>query len=234
MIAICTPSRGLIFSKTVESIFKGMQELNKHGLATNFYTTHDLTIPHSHSACVEKALQDGAQVIIFVEEDMYIFPEGYLALATSRSDVSTMQYNDKNGSPHGIVHYNELGEVIWAGLGATAIKTEVFKKLGAPYFRTDTLYRNVKTKKKTVDGKDIVVTDYEPQEKHQKYNRETNKFEDLIEEYKYGGLDIDFYTRARQAGFKIELLKDHKAHHFDLVKLGEPHMNNGLHIIRQV
>lgn len=228
--AICTPSRGLIFSRTVQSIIEGMQFLNKNGLATKFYTTHDMPIPNGHSFCVSQALQDDAKTIIFIEEDMYIFPEGYMALATSESPISTMQYNDKNGSPHGIIHYNEAGEVIWGGLGATAIKVHVFKELGEPYFRTDTRYQNVK--KKLKDGK--MITEYEPMEKHQEYDKKLNKFVTKEEPYLYGGLDIDFYTRARKAGFAIELLKDHKAHHFDLVALGERHINNGLHTIKQV
>lgn len=230
MIAICTPSRGLIFSKTVESIFKGMQELNKHGLATNFYISHDLPIPDGHSYCTEQAIQDGAKTIIFVEEDMYIFPDGFLALATSEADITTMQYNDKNGSPHGIVHYNEAGEVIWGGLGATAVKTELFLKLGKPYFRTDTIYKNVKKQHK--GGK--VITEYEPMDKHQVWDAKQHRVIDRVEHYKYGGLDIDLYTRARHQGASIALLEGHKAHHFDLVQLGEKHTNNGLHVIRQV
>lgn len=230
MIAICTPSRGLVFSKTVQSIIEGMQHLNKLGLATRYYTTHDMPIPDGHSFCVSQALQDGARTIIFIEEDMYIFPEGYEALVASGSPICTMQYNDKNGSPNGIIHYNEAGEIIWGGLGATAIKAEVFQTLGEPYFRTDTIYKNVK--KRTKDGK--VITEYEPLEKHQFYNKQTNKFEDKKEEYKYGGLDIDFYTRARKAGFNIELVKNQKAHHFKLVSLGEPHVNNACHVINQV
>jgi hypothetical protein len=234
MIAICTPSRGLIFSKTVECIFNGIAELNKHGLATQTYFSHELPIPSSHNNVTEKALQDNANVIIFIEEDMYVFPEGFLALANAQGDIATMQYNDKNGSPHGIIHYNEAGEVIWGGLGATSFKRHVFETLGSPYFRTDTLYKNVKNKVRIIDGKEYRVTEYEAQTKHQEYNKELMKFVDLDEGYKYGGLDIDIYTRARKAGFKIELLKDHKAHHFDLIALGEKHTNNGLHEIRQV
>lgn len=230
MIGICTPSRGLIFARTVQSIIDGMQHLNKNGLATKFYTTYDLTIPQSHSFCVSQALQDGCKTILFIEEDMYVFPDGYLALVSSQSDITTMQYNDKNGSPHGIVHYNEAGEVIWGGLGATAIKSHVFEKLGEPYFRTDIRYQNVKRAMK--DGK--MITEYEPLEKHKVWDKTLRKFVVKEEPYTYGGLDIDLYTRARKAGFTIELLKNHKAHHFDLVQLGEKHTNSGLHVIKQV
>lgn len=230
MIAICVPSRGLIFSKTVESIIKGMQHLNSLGVATRYYTTHDMPIPDCHDFCVAQALQDGATKIIFIEEDMYVFPEGYEALIGSGESITTLQYNDKNGSPHGIVHYNESGEIIWAGLGATCIDAEVFKKLGSPYFRTNVMYRNIK--KTVVGGRSI--TDYVEIEPRMVYNKETLKMEEKRDSYKYGGQDIDFYTRARKLGYKVNLVEGHKAHHFGLVQLGEPHLNNGCHVIRQV
>lgn len=230
MIAIACPSRGLIYSRTVQSMIEGMQHLNSLGLPTRYYTTHDLPIPDCHDYCVSQALQDGAQRIIFIEEDMYVFPEGYEALVASGSPISTMQYNDKNGSPHGIVHYNEAGEVIWAGLGATCIKAEVFTTIGKPYFRTDHMYRNIRRQNKG----GVMVTDYMEIEPRQIYDDQTHKTVEHRDSYKYGGQDIDFYTRARKAGFTVELLQGHKAHHFDLVKLGEPYINNGLHTIRQV
>lgn len=229
MIAICAPSRGLMFSKTVQGIIEGMQALNKLGIATSFHVSHDLPIPDSHNFCVGQALQTPAQKLLFIEEDNYLFPDTFVALATSdATDVVAVQYNDKNGSPHGIVHYNEVGEVLWGGLGSTVVKREVFEKLGEPYFRTDHLYHN--KKKHLKDGK--LVTEYEETEARQEWNGE--KMVEIRDEYKYGGLDIDFYTRARKNGFSISVLEGHKGHHFQLIQLGEPHTNQGLHVIRQV
>jgi len=231
LVAICTPSRGLIFSKTVQSIVEGMQALNKIGIATKYFSSHDLPIPDSHNFTVEQAFQDSAvDKIFFVEEDMYIFPEAFVALATSEADITTLQYNDKNGSPNGIIHYNEAGEAIWAGLGATVIKRTVLEALGIPYFRTNQI---CVIKKKTREG-DRIITEYEPKEVREEINQTTGKLEKVEEKYIYGGLDIDFYTRARKAGYKITVLPDHKAHHFDLVQLGEKQINNGCHVIKQV
>lgn len=217
MVAICTPSRGLIYSKTVESVVNGMRELAKNGIASEYFSSHDLPIPQSHNYCVETALQNPSiDKIFFVEEDMYIFPDAFLALATSDADITTLQYNDKNGSPFGIIHYNEAGEVLWSGLGATVIKRAVFEALGTPYFRTDVRYKIIK--KQIIDGKSI--TQYEELEQRSQWG--------------YGGLDVDFFTRARNKGFKISVLPAFKAHHFALVKLGPETDNNGCHLIRQV
>lgn len=229
MIAICLPSRGLVFSKTMESVVNGIKTLTANGYETSLFMSHDLPIPQSHNHCVELALQWGAhKKLIFIEEDHYLFPDAWLELAKSDFDVTTMQYNDKNGSPHGIIHYNEAGEVLWGGLGSTAIKREVFEKLGHPYFRIDHMYKN--TKKHLKDGK--MITEYEEMDPKQEWDG--TEFKEKRDEYKYGGLDIDFYTRARNAKFTIGVIENHKSHHFKLVQLGDPHTNNGTHVIEQV
>lgn len=232
VIAVCVPSRGLVFSKTMQSVVRGMQELGKLGVASDLFMTHDLTIPDSHAVCVEQALQNPAVTkLFFIEEDNYLFPDAFVAVATSDYPIVTLQYNDKNGSPHGIIHYNEAGDILWAGLGATCINRTVFEAINRPYFRTDHRYKVIK-KRTGEDGR--LIVDYEEIEPRQTWNDKENKFEEIRDEYKYGGLDIDFYTRARKAGYKAVALPSYKAHHFQLVKLGEPHTNQGVHEIRQV
>lgn len=231
LTAICIPSRGLIFSRCVQSAIEGMQALNAVGIATIYCYTHDLPIPDSHNACVEKALSNPAvDKIFFLEEDMYVDPQTFVALATADFDVTTVQYNDRNGSPHGIIHFNELGEVMWSGLGATVVKRSVFEALGVPYFRTDHRYKN--TRKATSNGP--VVTDFEEIEPRTIYNEETKQVEPVLDKYIYGGLDVDFYTRVRRLGLAIGYLKEYKAHQFVLIALGEVQNNNGCHVINQV
>jgi hypothetical protein len=217
MIAICVPSRGLIFSKTTECIVGGMAELSKIGIGSIYVSSHDLTIPDCFNYCVETALQNQAvQKIFFLEEDMFVYPDAFVALATSDFPIATLQYNDKNGSPFGIIHYNEAQEILWCGFGATAIKREVFEKLDKPYFRSDVRYKIVK--KQVPWGK--AITDFQEIE-----TRSDNQ---------YGGHDVDFYTRVRKLGYKIENLSQFKAHHFKLVSLGEAYNNKGCHVIGQV
>lgn len=230
MICICLASRGLVFTQTMQSIFDGMGELSKLGIASKLITSHDLPIPDAQNYVTETALQDpNVQKLFFIEEDMYLFPKDFIALCTSDADISTMQYNDKNGSPHGIIHYNEAGEVLWGGLGATIVKRIVFEKISKPYFQIDTRYRIIK--KKLEDGK--LITNYEKIEPRKVWNEEKLDWETKTDDYKYGGNDIGFFTRAREVGFKPVVVPG-KAHHFDLVALGEKHTNNGAHQIRQV
>lgn len=231
MIAVCTPSRGLIFSKCVQGIIEGMQSCNAVGIATKYFTSHDLPIPDSHNFCVEQAFQNPAvKKILFIEEDMYVFPDAFVALATSDEPIVTLQYNDRNGSVNGIIHYNEAHEIIWCGLGATAIKREVFEALGAPFFRTDTRY---KIHKKPHPNGGFIST-FEEIEPKQVWSEEEGKTIEVKDHYKYGGLDVDFYSRARKLGYKIVCLPEYKAHQFELVQLGEKYINNGCHTIKQV
>jgi len=218
MIAICVPSRGLIFTRTMDSVIQGMQALNKIGIATKFFTTWDLPIPDGHNATVELALQDPAvQKVIFIEEDMYISPEAFTLLATCDHQMATYQYNDKNGRPHGIIEFDEEGEVVWCGLGATMITRQLFEKVGKPYFNTK---RRWKITRELDPKKGKFVRSYEPLP-HEAIDQ-------------YGGLDVDFCFRVRKLGERIVCLKEHKAAHFQLLALGEPHRNNGCHEIRTV
>lgn len=208
MITICTPSRGLIHSRTVESLINGGVALIKAGHNISYSMTHNLSIPNSHNACVLDALSVKSELVIFIEEDMGVDPETYVALVESDADITTVQYNDKNGDDQ-IVHYNtDQTEILWCGLGATAIKTAVFEKVGVPYFSTERRYKIVRG--------------------------ELEKIENPGSPWSYGGLDVDFFTRARKLGFKIKVLEGHKAKHYRVDKLGEEHTNNGVHDITEV
>ena len=216
MIAICLPTRGMLFTRTMQCVVDGMQELNKLGIGTKLHTSYDLPIPDGHNYCVETALQDKAvNKILFVEEDMYIEGPAFVALATSDLPMATLQYNDKNGRPHGIIEFDHTGDVVWCGLGATAIKREVFEAVGTPYFEIKRRWKNIR-----YNENGVLKTKYE-----RVYGES---------EFQYGGLDVDFCHRVREKGFKITALPDFKAHHFELLALGQPHTNNGCHSIRTV
>lgn len=213
------PSRGLIYSKTVESVTRGREALAAAGIGSQVVYSHDLPIPDSFNYVVEQNFQNPAvNKILFIEEDMVVEESAFVSLCTADNDVTALQYNDKNGSPHGIIHYNEQGNILWCGFGATLIQKYVFDKLDKPWFRDDVRYKVIK-KQTGPDGKKI-VTQYEPMEARS--------------EWGYGGHDVDFYTRVNKAGFSIKSLPDIRAHHLMVVEMGKDHMNKGVHVIRTV
>lgn len=213
MIAICLCSRGLVYSKCMESVYIGLQAIPYSKL----YMTHDLPIPDAQNDITERALQNGADKIIYIEEDHFNGENEWKALALHEGDIATLQYNDKNGSPHGIIHYNEAMEILWCGMGSTMVQRRVFDKLKKPYFRDDVRYRIIR-KKDTDAGR--IVTEYEELPNRAKWG--------------YGGQDVDFFTRVRQIGFRIHKIPDMRSIHMKVVRMGEPTINKGVHEIAAV
>ena len=197
MIGICVPTRNLVFTKTVEAI-----ENIRQGFNTKLYFSSDLPIPDGHNQLCEKALADGCDYVLFIEEDV-VAPKGSLEkLLAADADIACIDYG-VNG--WGCVTKNSQGEILWSGLGLTLIKKEVFEALERPYFRVDKVLRL----------NDMTWQDLP---------------EDYIKNKNYGTLDIYFCTKARGKGFKIKQVEG-EADHLRLVNLGERGKNNGLHII---
>ena len=137
-LAVCLASRGLIHSRTIESIEKNIEDLNGAHEIKRFFT-HNLPIPDAQNELVEKALKWKADCLFFVEEDNLI-PKGVLKrMLLKNVDVVAVDY------PVGEKKYSTIcrknGKILWCGLGCSLIKGEVFKKLKKPYFRTDKTFR---------------------------------------------------------------------------------------------
>ena len=214
-IGIITPSRGLIHSRTMESITEGIYALQDR-FNFRFFTTHDKPIPEAQNDCLTRAFEWGAQVILSIEEDNVLDVQAFEALLTCTEPIAILQYNDRNGSPHGIIHKNEAGEIMWSGIGALKVDRQVFETIGKPYFRTDVRY----SIKRKPQGDGTVITHFEEVSSRGPHQ--------------YGGLDVDFYTRARAKGYRVYQIQGHIAHHMKLNKLGETFVNNGCHDITTV
>ncbi len=97
----------------------------------------------------------------------------------------------------------DTDEILWCGLGCTLVKKEVFDKLEKPYFRTDMVLR---------------LNDWQ--------------WVPANVDKTYGGQDIWFCNKVRDAGFKIKQVPG-EAKHIRLARLGTNGLNNGLHLISQ-
>ena len=134
-IAVCIASRGLVHSRTMESVFKNLRG-NKEW---KVFFTHDQPIPHAQNALVKAALEWNANYLWFVEEDMLI-PNGTLAkMLGLEKDMVAVDY------PVGEKRYGciarKKGEILWCGLGCTLIHKGVFGKIGWPWFEADKTVR---------------------------------------------------------------------------------------------
>ena len=197
LVGIVTPTRGMVFTRTVEAI-----ENIRQGFDTKLYFSDDLPIPDGHNQLCEKALADGCDMVLFIEEDVVAPAESLKKLLAAKADIACIDYG-VNG--WGCVTKNSQGEILWCGLGLTLVRREVFEALERPYFRVDKVLRL-----NDMTWKDLP--------------------EDYIKNKNYGTLDIYFCTKAREKGFKIKQVEG-EADHLKLVSLGERGKNHGLHII---
>ena len=96
---------------------------------------------------------------------------------------------------------DKKGEILWCGLGCTMIRKEVFYFLEKPWFRADRVLR---------------LNDW--------------TWQKVEADKEYGGHDIYFFLKAREARFEIAQVEG-ECEHLKLDELGQREMNDGLHQI---
>ncbi len=194
-ISVIQPTRGLVFSEAQSSL-----EQNLAGYDYKIYRSFNLTIPDCQNVLVEEALKDNPDYLFFHEEDV-VLPDGAIDdLVMAKSDIACIDYGVNGYSC--VSKDRNTDEILWCGLGATLVKTEVFSKLAKPYFKQDGLLLN--------DWPKITWIDTGAQA--------------------YGGQDIWFCMHAREQGFKIAQVFG-ECRHLKLEELGRPEVNKGLHTI---
>jgi hypothetical protein len=207
--AVCTPSRGLIHSRTAEAVYFNMARvLGPDSIWIPLYTHND-PIPDCFNKLVTRALAIKADWLWFVEEDVAPLPdtlETSLRLADeNRWDIVAATYKLRGGC---MAHKNgQSGKLLWSGTGCTLVSSRVFLNLGEPYFKVDETWH--------------VSTQRERWEYTGKWDRG------------YGGHDIDLFARADRAGFKAGLLTSY-CPHLTIKKLGTPDTNHGCHEIEEL
>ena len=127
MIGVVLPTRGLVFTETMIALFKELE-----GFDYKVYMSFDKVIPDGHNELARQALEDGADYVLFLEEDV-VMPEGTIDKMLGKGDVVAMDYGVSSWGC--IATYQ--GENMWCGLGCTLVKREVFFALQYPYFRSD-------------------------------------------------------------------------------------------------
>ena len=128
-IAVVLPSRGLVHSRTVESMLK-----NLSGYEFEIFFSHDLPIPDCFNVPMSKALKTNATHIFFLEEDMLLPDDTIAKMVFMDCDVVSVDYADRRtGLP--FMKKDHLGNVVYTGVGCMLVKREVFENLRPPYFR---------------------------------------------------------------------------------------------------
>lgn len=137
-IAVCLPSRGTVYSQTVDEI---LRELKSFGADWEIYWSHANPIPDCFNIVTEQALKDkDVTHLWYVEEDM-VLPKGIL-----KHMISEMVENNWTivasdypliDVPSRTIYRDPYGAAYFTGCGCTIVQKKVFNILSKPYWRTD-------------------------------------------------------------------------------------------------
>jgi GT2 family glycosyltransferase len=131
-IAVVTPSRGRVDSRTIEAVLANLEGHESVG----WFLSHSLPIPECAENVVERALAAGAEAVWSIEEDT-VPPSGALDASLRMLGegyaVAAIDYPISQGT--GCLSRDAAGNILWVGLGCTLIAREAFEKVQRPWFR---------------------------------------------------------------------------------------------------
>lgn len=131
-IAVILPSRGLVFSKTVEELYRELAPYDYQ-----IFWSHGRPIPDCFEIPTQEALKDPTFThLLTVEEDM-IIPEGSLKNALDEDELGIAYDYPVTGNNGGTVLYDIDGNAYFTGCGFLLVKMDVIRKLPLPIWRVD-------------------------------------------------------------------------------------------------
>ena len=126
LIAVCIPTRGVVFTEVMQGVFD-----NLAGRKAVLLTTIDEGLPDCMNNLAERALAAGATHLWIVEEDT-VPPAGVLdAMLAAGVDFIACDY--PVGNSHTCFGFDDDG-LLWTGFGCTLIEAGVFAKVKRPWF----------------------------------------------------------------------------------------------------
>lgn len=203
-LAVVLPSRGLVFSKTVEELYRELHDVCEFlGDHYDVFYSHGRPIPECFNIPTEEALKGKYDYVLFVEEDM-VLPEGILRKMLDKCAPAVACDYPVSGGKGGTVMYDNEGQALFTGCGLLLVSTDLLKSLPKPIWRTD-----IQWKPHMDDGK---------------INFEIS----LNNDKHYGQRDVAFGLRLYANGTPIVVMEETIGQR-QLVKRGEKGANDGFH-----
>jgi len=136
-LAVILPSRGLMFSETLEEL---LRELATLPFEWEIYWAHEQSLPDCFNNPTEEALKDPNNfAFLFCEDDM-IIPKGILMeMFKERYPVTALDYPFRQNGDSTCLHDPE-GYAFWTGTGFMLVARPVLENMEKPIWRTDTTY----------------------------------------------------------------------------------------------
>lgn len=203
-LAVVLPSRGLIFSETLEELLGELEGFNYE-----IFWAHAKGLPQCFNDPTEKALADpDVYAVLFCEDDM-ILPKGILKkMFGAKYPVVALDYPFQQNGDSTCLH-DPQGFAFWTGTGFLLVARQILENLEKPIWRTN------RTFDPFID-KDTIH--FWPRDLHKIY---------------YGLHDLNFGMVLYSSGVPIYPMSQ-TAGQRKLVKLGEKNVNNGVHQIKEL
>lgn len=203
-LAVVLPSRGLMFSETLEELLNELE-----GFSYEIFWSHGNSLPKCFNEPTERALADAdVYAILFCEDDM-ILPKGILKkMFATKYPVVALDYPFQQDGDSTCLH-DPKGMAFWTGTGFLLCARQVLENMPKPIWRTD------RTFDPFID-KDTI-----------------HFWPRALDKVFYGLHDLNFGMVLYSAGMPIYPMTQ-TAGQRKLVKLGEKLSNNGAHEIREI
>lgn len=131
-LAVILPSRGLVFSETMEELLD-----NLRGLTYEIYWSHGRPIPDCFEVPTQRALQDPSFThLLVVEEDMVIPKGAVRKMLDSLHPVVAYDY-PVGGSGTGCALYTDHDKAAFTGVGLYLIEMDIVRRMVFPIWRSD-------------------------------------------------------------------------------------------------
>jgi hypothetical protein len=203
-LAVIVPSRGLIFSETLEELLGELEGFNYE-----IYWAHEKSLPECFNEPTERALADpNVFALLFCEDDM-IIPKGILReMFEQNYPVVALDYPFQQNGDSTCLH-DPKGYAYWTGTGFLLVSKQVLLNMERPIWRTNMTFDPF------ID-KDTIH--FWPRKLDKVY---------------YGLHDLRFGLVLYSAGLPV-LPMARTAGQRKLAKLGESHTNKGAHEIYEL
>lgn len=203
-LAVILPSRGLMFSETLEELLRELEGFNYQ-----IYWAHEKSLPDCFNDPTEQALADPDVFALLICEDDMILPKGILQeMFAMNYPVVALDYPFQQQGDSTCLHDPE-GNAFWTGTGFIVVAKTVLENMEKPIWRTDMTFDPF------ID-KDTIH--FWPRK---------------LDKIYYGLHDLRFGLLLYSAGMPIKV-PNRTAGQRKLVKLGEAGTNNGAHEIMEL
>lgn len=186
-VHISIPSRGVVFSEVLNAIFREVKTV-KHW---RLHIVAEEPVDNARNVLIDAFLESTGTHILLLDDDEVLAPGMLAAMVGMNEDVVVADAPAKKTGKSNIFR-NKDGEIVATGFGCALIKKEVFQKLEKPYFDLKP-WRNVEKK----SGNYLFPV------------KDTDKANP------WGGEDINFSIKLRDAGFKIKSMGDMVCAHLE-------------------